>query len=143
MLPPAEESGTFAALMVVFHDGKVLILRRGRTAPWRPGYWSLPGGLVGPGESASDAAIREAEEEAGIAVSNVQFLGVFPGERCELHVYCGQAAHDHVVIRATDGIIENDAWEWVDESTLGNYPYPTPVIATIIQKGLRNGKVDS
>ena len=35
-------------------------------APFR-GLWSLPGGSIEPGESASEAALRELNEETGIA----------------------------------------------------------------------------
>ena len=43
--------------------GRMLLVRRCNT-----GDWELPGGHVDPGESASDAAIRETAEESGITV---------------------------------------------------------------------------
>jgi ADP-ribose pyrophosphatase YjhB (NUDIX family) len=43
--------------------GRLLLVRRCDT-----GDWELPGGHVDPGESASDAAVRETAEESGMTV---------------------------------------------------------------------------
>jgi 8-oxo-dGTP diphosphatase len=39
------------------------------------GTWGIPGGARAPGESAVDAALREASEEAGIQPASVRVLG--------------------------------------------------------------------
>ena len=52
------------ASIAVFKGDTVLLVQRGG-APFR-GLWSLPGGSIEPGESASEAALRELEEETGI-----------------------------------------------------------------------------
>jgi len=39
------------------------------------GTWGIPGGARAPGESAVDAALREAGEEAGIEPASVRVLG--------------------------------------------------------------------
>ncbi|MFZ3445075.1 NUDIX domain-containing protein [Vibrio harveyi] len=44
------------------------------------GSWSLPAGMIEPGESPSQAVIREVREEAGLAVEVERVLGVFGGE---------------------------------------------------------------
>lgn len=46
------------------HDGHLLLVRRAR-AP-AAGKWSIPGGRVEPGETLSEAVVREVGEEAGI-----------------------------------------------------------------------------
>ena len=51
---------------VVHRGGRVLLIKR-RFEPNR-GKWSLPGGLVGLGETAHDAAVREVLEETGLRV---------------------------------------------------------------------------
>jgi 8-oxo-dGTP diphosphatase len=51
---------------IVFHAGKVLLVKRGR--PPAKGQWAIPGGTVNLGESLQEAAQREILEETGIAV---------------------------------------------------------------------------
>jgi 8-oxo-dGTP pyrophosphatase MutT (NUDIX family) len=66
-----------------FSAGGVVVRRlRGRhwLAAIRPqgkpeGTWALPKGLVGRGESAEEAALREIEEETGLAATPVAKLG--------------------------------------------------------------------
>lgn len=51
---------------VVTRDGKVLLVLRNRE-PGR-GLWSLPGGVVHPGETLKAAVVRELYEECGVEV---------------------------------------------------------------------------
>jgi len=51
---------------IVFHDGKVLLVRRGK-APSN-GLWAIPGGSVELGETLQQAAEREIKEETGILI---------------------------------------------------------------------------
>jgi 8-oxo-dGTP diphosphatase len=48
-------------------EGRLLVVRRGRD-PGR-GQWSVPGGRVEPGESDTDAVVREVLEETGLHVT--------------------------------------------------------------------------
>jgi 8-oxo-dGTP pyrophosphatase MutT (NUDIX family) len=52
--------------------GRLLLVRRCDT-----GDWELPGGHVDPGESASDAAVRETAEESGRTVEIAGLSGLF------------------------------------------------------------------
>ncbi len=52
------------ALVALWHDGEILVLR----SSYRPG-WSLPGGGLARGESAREAASRELREEVGLDVA--------------------------------------------------------------------------
>ncbi len=58
---------------VVVHEGRLLLIRRGRGAA--VGQWSVPGGRVEAGEGLRAAVEREVAEETGIAVRCGAFLG--------------------------------------------------------------------
>lgn len=63
-----------SAVLVTDGDG-VLLGRRGKEPNY--GKWVLPGGKIEPFESIDEAAVREVEEETGLAVSIRCRLGVF------------------------------------------------------------------
>jgi 8-oxo-dGTP pyrophosphatase MutT (NUDIX family) len=53
----------------------ILLTRRSGHLRRHAGQWALPGGRVDPGESAEQAALRELEEEVGLAVPPQAILG--------------------------------------------------------------------
>ncbi len=60
---------------VILNESNQLLLQKKSD-----GSWSLPAGMIEPGESPSQAVIREAREETGLAVEVERVLGVFGGE---------------------------------------------------------------
>ena len=61
------------AAAVIAHAGRVLLIRR--ATPEAALVWSFPAGKLELGESAADAAAREALEEAGVTVEPLRLLG--------------------------------------------------------------------
>lgn len=57
-----------AAYVVLRRDDEVFVQRREGTG-YRDGYWAVIAGHVDPGESVHEAAVREAEEEAGVSIA--------------------------------------------------------------------------
>ena len=60
-----------AASLAVFREGRVLLAQR--VAAPRAGRFTLPGGLVEPGETLAEAALRETREEVGVEAAIVGF----------------------------------------------------------------------
>lgn len=127
---------TSVATAIFNESGQVLILRRGSTAPWMPGKWSLPGGVVDPGEGLRQAAIREAIEETTLRVRSASSLAVLdhapegwaaaffvsgPGE------WSGEVKLDY----------ENDAYAWISASEIGGYSF-IPTVKEALMKAFRS-----
>ncbi|MCD6378942.1 NUDIX hydrolase [bacterium] len=63
--------------VLVIEDGRLLLVKR-RFEPYR-GFWVMPSGYIEYQESASETAVREAEEEAGVCV---ELDGIHAVESC-------------------------------------------------------------
>jgi 8-oxo-dGTP diphosphatase len=62
-----------AAAAIIRDDaGWVLLIRRGDGSGW-----SLPGGMMEPGERIADCVMREAREETGLEVEPVRMTGIY------------------------------------------------------------------
>ena len=60
---------------IVRHEGKILLCRRAIEP--RVGYWTLPAGFMELGETAEQAAMREALEEANARIAIDRLLAVY------------------------------------------------------------------
>ncbi|MGH3977990.1 MAG: NUDIX hydrolase [Pseudonocardiaceae bacterium] len=90
------------SLIVVALAGRVLmVFDRGRK------QWELPGGMLEPGETARQAAVRELEEETGISTTDLDFTAVvefeprWPTRREYAAVY-------RTVLQVTPQLVVND-----------------------------------
>ncbi|MBD3915488.1 CoA pyrophosphatase [Nocardioides hwasunensis] len=60
------------------HRGELLLTERNHHMRSHPGQVSFPGGSLDPGETAREAALREAFEEIGLEPSEVEVFGELP-----------------------------------------------------------------
>src|SRR5260370_39886648 len=70
----------------VISENKILLVKE------RGDGWTLPGGWVDPGESPSEAAVRETKEESGYDVDVLRLMAIYDRDRqghppCPFHVY--------------------------------------------------------
>jgi len=104
-----------AAVIIEDRDGHVLLLLRGPTAPWMPYRWNLPGGMIEPGETAMDAAVREAREETDLRVRALVPLARARSRGGALDVF--YAKHWSGQVRLRDG--EHISHAWVPRAEAG------------------------
>jgi ADP-ribose pyrophosphatase YjhB (NUDIX family) len=123
---------------VVIHDGRLLLVQRGRGAG--QGLWSIPGGRVEAGERMVDAVAREVREETGLAVDAGPWVGyverIGPDHHFVIHDYlatlgAGVSPRD---ARAGD---DAAALRWHDLSTLADAADLVPgLLGFLVEHGL-------
>jgi len=100
--------------------------------------WSLPAGMIEPGESPSKAVIRETEEETGLIVTPIRLLGVFGGEHFR-YVYPNGDQVEYTVILMRCSIVhdtgviaesETKSLDYFDKDSMPELalPYPKEVL---------------
>jgi 8-oxo-dGTP pyrophosphatase MutT (NUDIX family) len=61
-----------SATVALISNNKLLLLKRGDSAPWNPGRYCLPGGKLEDNETLIDCAVRELYEETNIVLKSNQ-----------------------------------------------------------------------
>ena len=128
---------------VVVHDGRVLLIRRGKE-PMR-GRWLVPGGTVEWGETLQEALVREVEEETGLVVRPREMLAVLDRIHPSPADAAGGVEYHFVIVDylcdCVSGTLRagTDAAEaaWVAVPDLPAYDVPAEALEVIAQ-GLRS-----
>lgn len=101
-----------AVVLPLDHEGRVLVIRRSPTDPWRPGYWNFPGGGVDRKDTSSrHAALRELHEETGITVPLSSLNWAFSFRDPSLINVFWVKLHRRPRVKSLDG--EHDMYAWV------------------------------
>lgn len=123
-----------AASVAVLRDDRVLLASRGK--PPLDDVFSLPGGLVEPGETLAEAALRELREETGVEAELIRFIAPIEfieperdGRVRHHYVICAHAA----LWRSGEGTTgaEARAIRWLREDEIGSVP-TTPGLVPIL-----------
>jgi mutator protein MutT len=124
------------SLALIDEDGRWLVAKRAAGRLFE-GLWEFPGGKVQPGETAGQAAVREAFEETGMAVEPVADLGIIE----PAHTSSGVSLHlvrCRLVTPGTGGLArpcEPAVAEirWVSPDELRTLPMP-PANAEVLRR---------
>lgn len=109
-------------------DDRILLARQ---TVWQPGHFSIVAGFVEPGETFEAATIREAAEEVGLHVSDVEYLGSqpWPFPASLMIGVCARAADSDIQVDGTE--IEEARWfsraDLVSACTAGEVLLPARV----------------
>jgi len=129
---------------VVVRDelGRILLIQRADDLTW-----GLPGGHVEPGETWSQAAIRECREETGWFVRIVGIFGVYSNPKSQLHIYpngnreqfMSVVFEAEVVERVGEPSNESETVDFFDIDEIGGSKFPAdmPVFEALASR--RNG----
>jgi ADP-ribose pyrophosphatase YjhB (NUDIX family) len=124
-------TGSFlAASVAIVRRDDLLLIQRNR-AP-SEGFWTLPGGRLEPGESAEQCAIREINEELGLAVFALRPLIVLRHGPYQLQTFATQAFDGEIVADPA----EIRDWRWVRPVQLGRLK-TTPGLGDVVQAAFR------
>ncbi|WP_338087679.1 CoA pyrophosphatase [Nocardioides lijunqiniae] len=81
-MPPEDSDPRRGAVLMLFGEGPagpdLLLTERAHHMRSHPGQVSFPGGSIDPGETAVEAALREAQEETGLDPAGVQVFAELP-----------------------------------------------------------------
>lgn len=106
----------------VWHRGRCLLVQRPPVG-LLAGYWTLPGGELGSGESHADALQRLVYAATGVEIAVGQALGtvqhVFSHRRLCVHVYASTRLQDRSAARQSGTV------RWVTPARLADYPLAT------------------
>ena len=124
--PKAPEANSLvpsANVIVVNGQGDILLIRRTDN-----GNWAVPGGGMDLGESITDAAVRETEEETGIACEITGLVGIYTNPR-HVIVYTsnGEARQEFSIVftaRPVGGLLrpssETSEPQWVSPAAVSD-----------------------
>jgi 8-oxo-dGTP diphosphatase len=118
---------------VVLHEGRVLLVRRGKQPLL--GRWVVPGGRLELGETLEAAVAREVAEETGVRVAPIAVVDVF--DRIDLEE--GRVRFHYVIVdyacRYLGGLprAASDAADvaWVAQEKLAEYDLPAKALELI------------
>lgn len=119
-----------AAGILIDADYRVLIAERPAGKSYA-GYWEFPGGKIEAGETASEALVREFQEELDIDTSGEHWLLFYQGGRGEEVYIQFFYAQTHALYRPRS--VEGQCFRWAKINELHRYRFPEPNTAVLQQ----------
>jgi ADP-ribose pyrophosphatase YjhB (NUDIX family) len=116
-----------SAAVILDQAGRVLLIRRGDGRGW-----SLPGGMMEPGEMIVECLIREVREETGLEVEPVRLVGIY-SDPAYTQITYPNGDRVHFVsatfhCRVTGGELRADGEESLEVAYFSARDLPDPVV---------------
>lgn len=124
-----------ATVAVINKDNRILLLRRGKTAPWMPGRYCLPGGHSEPNEDSQYTAVRELSEESGISfpIDSLDSLNILYHSGYSKIVWIAKVDYPNVFLN-----YEHDHYVWINYDEIYSYPL-VPRLKTTLRSLYKKG----
>lgn len=115
----------------IVNNNKVLLLKRGESAPYQPNKYCLPGGGVEKGESLVNAIIRETLEETNLTFTreNLRRLVVSYKDGRTRLIYAAKVTDPIVVLN-----YEHSDYVWLDYDSCWKYYHQGFLVPYLITK---------
>lgn len=122
--PVANSIHPAAAAAIVNERQEILMLERADN-----GKWTMPGGTMELGESLSQCAVREVEEETGLAIKLSDVIGTYTDPGIRIEYSDGEVRQEFTVVYRGECVAgsisldeESTAWKWIPLSEVQNLP---------------------
>jgi len=136
---------TIASVICVNENNEILLIKRSKTDPSKPGYWDLPGGHVDDEDKSIElGAIRELREETTLEVDEKDLIYVVKQERegASKYIYATTIWSGSVnfVENPKSGIVEHSDSRWVtidqikDDESLELRTFPAYLLDEALEK---------
>jgi 8-oxo-dGTP diphosphatase len=108
---------TPTADIILQRDSKILMVRR-KKDPFK-GQLALPGGFINEGETAEEAARREAIEETTLEVEPIEILGVYSDPKRDPRRHIMSIVFVGIIVGGSDKAGDDaESIEWVELGTI-------------------------
>lgn len=118
------------AAVIENKEGKIVIAKRNHKKA-QGNLWEFPGGKIEAGEKREEALVRELQEEMGITIKVMEFLGEkeyhYPEKTINLIVYTA------VIEKGDISLLEHEEYQWIEKEELVNFKF-APADEFIVEK---------
>lgn len=118
------------AAAVIIRDGKILLMYRKNA--WKGEYYILPGGMTERGEKPLSAALREVEEETGLAITINRMLFELEDDYGRHFVYLARPVSGEPVLGGAEALfnsrLDEYRLEWMSIEQLPEIPLISPEV---------------
>ena len=117
------DKGLIIHTVIYDNERKVLIIKRAKINDILPEYWDIPGGTLEDGEDPVNGAIREAKEETGLEIANLQLFFEYSNvdttknKQFVTLVFAAKYPGGEIVLNSE----EHEEYAWIASEEIGKY----------------------